>query len=790
MRKRPSAKFLPLAPLTVVHRSDQSIEMASSREKVSISVLAEDLFRIRVSRQKTFSDCPSWAVERLDWPPVPTRWKVGAEKIAFTTKSGRLSFSMADAAWNLSNHGGQNIFSGIANSIGFAGEEGRVELRLVENESLFGLGETTGSFNKRGLIREFWNTDILGHAPCIHPSQRSLYVSIPFAISLRGGRAAGIFWDNPGRQVWDLGQTKFDRCQMSAGSGEIDLYFFLGPRIEDVVGRYTELTGRMPLPPLWSLGYQQCRYSYETQKRVEEIAKNFRRRKIPCDAVYLDIHHMDGYRVFTFGKTFPKPRALIRKLAQQGFKLITIVDPGVKDDRKFGVLKRGIAQHAFVKNAKGKKDYVGKVWPGKARFPDFLNARVRAWWGTEQKKLIELGVAGFWNDMNEPANFALPTKTLPENCVHHSDHGKIAHSAIHNVYGMEMARASSEAVLSHQPNTRPFVVTRAGYAGIQRHAVVWTGDNSSVWEHLSDAVQMFLNLSVSGVAFCGGDIGGFIDNTTPELFLRWLQFATFTPFYRNHSNLGTIDQEPWAFGEKVESVARKYIELRYQLLPYLYGLFEQAYRNGTPIMRPLFWHFQNDPVAVATSDQFLLGKNLLIAPILRQGATARSVYLPSGEWFDFWSGQNFSGGQHVIALAPLETIPIFVRDGAIVPMIAVQQFVGEIKTDVVNLHCWPGTEELDWYEDDGKSLAFAAGEFSRRKIKSAWSENGGLLRLEKTKGNFPSHVKKWRIILRGIARRFSARADGKTLPSQFDSASRICWFEVLNTPDVVEIQLH
>ncbi|MEO6181965.1 MAG: TIM-barrel domain-containing protein, partial [Verrucomicrobiota bacterium] len=272
-------------------------------------------------------------------------------------------------------------------------------------------------------------------------------------------------------------------------------------------------------------------------------------------------------------------------------------------------------------------------------------------------------------------------------------------------------------------------------------------------------------------------------------FLRWLQFATFTPFYRNHSNLGTIDQEPWAFGEKVESVARKYIELRYQLLPYLYGLFEQAHRDGTPIMRPLFWHYQDDPVAVAASDQFLFGENLLIAPILRQGATARSVYLPRGEWFDFCSGQKFSGGQHVIVLAPLETIPIFVRAGAMVPMIAVQQFVGEKKADLVNLHCWPGAGELDWYEDDGKSLAFAAGEFLSRKMKSAWSENGGALRIETITGSFPSQVEEWRIILRGVGRKFSVQANGKTLPSHFDSETQICSFKVLNASSVVEIQL-
>ena len=789
MRKRPAPEFRPLADLKTVRQSEQSIELKSSFQKVRLSVLADGLFRLQITAQKKFSTRPSWAVSKENWAPAATTIRVGANGVSLSTGSAAFRLSTGDGAWNLSDATGATHFDAAPNTMGFAGKEGRVELNLIEAESLFGLGETTGTFNKRGLIREFWNTDILGHAPAIHPGMRSLYVSIPFAISLREGRAAGIFWDNPGRQIWDLGQTQLDRWKMCAATGEIDLYFFVGPGVETVVSRFTQLTGRTPMPPRWALGYQQCRYSYETQKRVAEIADDFRKRKIPCDAIYLDIHHMDGYRVFTFGKTFPKPRALIRKLTGQGFKVITIVDPGVKDDRKFGVLNRGIARDAFVKEPNGKKDYAGKVWPGKARFPDFLSARVRDWWGDEQNKLCKLGIAGFWNDMNEPANFALPTKTLPPKCVHRLDPGKVTHDEIHNVYGMEMARACRDGILTHQPETRPFVITRAGYAGVQRYALVWTGDNSSVWEHLSDAVQMFLNLSASGVPFCGGDIGGFIDNTTPELFLRWLQFATFTPFYRNHSNLGTIDQEPWVFGQNVESVARKYIELRYQLLPYLYGLFEQAHREGTPIMRPLFWHFQDDPVAMATSDQFLLGENLLVAPILRQGSTARCVYLPRGEWFDFWSGQKFSGGQHVIALAPLETIPIFVRAGSIVPMTAVQQFVGEKTADVVNLHCWPGAGELDWYEDDGISQAFAAGAFSRRQIKSRWSEKGGALRLGRVSGNRPSDVKKWRIILRGVARKYSVRANGKVVSGRFDAATQVGSFEVLNAPGVVEIQL-
>jgi alpha-glucosidase len=273
---------------------------------------------------------------------------------------------------------------------------------------------------------------------------------------------------------------------------------------------------------------------------VLEIAGEFRKRDLPCDVLHLDIHHMDGYRVFTFGKSFPQPSAMMKRLAKQGFKVVAIVDPGVKNDPKFGVLRRGAKAGAFVKDPGGTKDFLGEVWPGVARFPDFLNARTRAWWGEEQQALLDAGVSGFWNDMNEPANFARPDKTLDPQCRHATDFGPRRHHQVHNLYGQQMARASREGALRSRPGERPFVITRAGYAGIQRHALVWTGDNSSHWDHLNDAVQMFLNLSLSGVPFCGGDVGGFLENTTPELFLRWFQFATFTPFFRNHTNLGTM----------------------------------------------------------------------------------------------------------------------------------------------------------------------------------------------------------------------------------------------------------
>lgn len=788
MRRRSSAPFQPVSLLSVAARSDPSILLRSFRETLELSVLAPDLFRLRIARGKKLSSRPSWSVAKTEWPDVPAQVRVQPATVSLQTKSGKLALRLADGSWQLSDASGATAFSSVAPASGFDEKGSRVTLGLTAEESLFGLGETTGTFNKRGLRRVFWNSDVLGHAPAIHPSLQSLYVSIPFALSLRGNRAAGLFWDNPARQTWDMGQAALDQWQMSAAEGEIDLYLFLGPEIPAVVSRFTELTGRMPLPPLWALGFHQCRYSYESRARIEEIARTFRRKKIPCDAIYLDIHHMDGYRVFTFGRTFPKPAQLIARLAEQGFKVVTIVDPGVKDEATFGVLKRGKAQRAFVNQPDGKKDYIGAVWPGRARFPDFTHARARAWWGAEQARLQRLGVAGFWNDMNEPANFALPTKTLPENCLHHSDQGLLRHRALHNVYGMQMARASREGALARQPDTRPFIITRAGCAGVQRHALVWTGDNSSVWEHLADSIQMLLNLSLSGVPFCGADAGGFLDHATGELLARWTQLAAFTPFFRNHSNLGTHPQEPWAYGPKVEAICKRHIELRYQLLPYLYQLFVEAHRSGAPIMRPLSWHHQDDPIAAATGDQFLLGASLLVAPILRQGATARSVYLPSGAWFDFWTGEPHSGQQHVLALAGLDRIPVYVRAGGIVPMMPVTQFIGAEAPSMITLHLWPGAPgTLEWYEDDGSSLAYARGLAHERGVEYRENSQGCALNFSESQGSLPSAVRVWRIRLHTARRPRRVQVDGRTVRARFHQG--ILGFEFRNTSEVIQIRI-
>ncbi|MBL9128253.1 MAG: DUF5110 domain-containing protein [Verrucomicrobiales bacterium] len=582
---------------------------------------------------------------------------------------------------------------------------------------------------------------------------------------------------------------------MTAASGPIDLYLCTGPTPARVLERYTELTGRMPMPPRWALGYQQSRYSYESRERLEAVAREFRRRQLPCDVLHCDIHHMDRHRVFTFGKAFPKPAEMIARLGRRGFKIVAIANPGVQDNRAFDMLHRGRKLAAYVKDPSGKKDFLGEVWPGRSRFPDFTHARVRDWWASEQARHLRLGVAGIWNDMNEPANFARPDKTLDPQALHDTDFGKRRHHQVHNVYGMQMARASRDGMLdaagtgatrrapAPSETPRPFVITRAGYAGIQRHAVVWTGDNTACWEHLADSLQMLLNLGLSGVPFVGSDVGGFLDDTTPELFVRWLQFAVFTPFLRNHSNIGTRAQEPWAFGPEVESIARDFLRLRYQLLPYLYGLFHEASRTGAPILRPLLWHYPNDPVAVACSDQCLLGENLMIAPVLRPGTFARSVYLPRGEWYDFHSGERFSGGGHVLRSTPLEHIPILVRSGTLLPMTEARPYVGAREPASVVLHAWPrGSGSLEWYDDDGSTQAYTTGAHQTRTLRLEARPRGGRLEIAEARGAYAGQTRTWRVVLRDIHREPAIRVDGRPAKTRFVPELGIAAFDMPATP--------
>ncbi|MCD6048603.1 MAG: alpha-glucosidase [Verrucomicrobia bacterium] len=746
MGKRPEPKPILFADLKLKAASAQTASFTTKAGRIELSVLAPDLIRLRATRSKSFNE-GSFAVVEQSRPAVATNIKERKQHVELSTEQFRFRLDKARGTWHITDAKGWLILES-KNAIEHSKKTGfTVRLGLEKKESIMGLGECTGPLNKRGLIRDFWNIDVLGHASCMHPALRSLYIAIPFGIGWRQGRAFGIFWDNPGRQSWDLGCTTDDVWKMTATTGDVDLYIFLGPALPQIVSRFSELTGRMPLPPKWSLGYHQSRYGYPSRKRIEEVARTLRRKQIPCDCIHLDIPHMDAYRVFTFGKTFPKPGEMIRQLAIKGFKLTAILDPGVKIDRKFPVYQSGRRFDAFVKDALG-KDVVGQVWPGKSVFPDFFQLDVRNWWGDEQAALSRLGILGLWNDMSEPAAFDLPGKTLPCNAKHHTTFGVKTHAEVHNAYGQCMTHATYDGMLAAAPDRRPFVLSRGGYAGIQRYAAISTGDNSSTWENLTETIPMLLNLSLSGVPNCGADVGGFLENASGEILTRWIQLATFTPYFRNHTNNESRDQEPWAFGPEVEGICRRYIQLRYQLLPYLYCLFAEARETGAPIMRPLAWHHPQDAIASSCGDQFLLGENVLVAPIMQPAGVARSVYLPRGTWFNFWNGEAFDGGQHILVQAPLDMLPVFVRAGTILPFGPVQQYVGEVAEPAQVLHIWPGGHGvLEWYEDDGVSNEYLTGQFSRRRIETKPVGEQTEIIIGASEGDFPSPHQAWRIML-------------------------------------------
>ncbi|HYP53152.1 MAG TPA: glycoside hydrolase family 31 protein, partial [Pyrinomonadaceae bacterium] len=593
--------------------------------------------------------------------------------------------------------------------------------RRDQLEVYYGFGEKAVGAWRNGHVLTMWNSDTYGYPPGLDP----IYQSIPFFITLRQGHAYGLFFDNTYRTTFDMGKTDPARYTFGAAGGELNYYVFTGGESRSpktVVRDYTELTGRTPLPPLWALGFQQSRYSYFPEARVREVARGLRERRIPADVLYFDIDYMDGYRVFTWNREhFPDPPKMLRDLRAEGFRTVVIIDPGIKVDDTYAAYREGRAGGFFHKSADG-SEFRAKVWPGLCAFPDFTDPRARAWFGTLYRQNLDEGVSGFWTDMNEPATFA-PDNTPPQPRIFHDPKGTFPlsvrhagdgqpgdHARYHNVYGMQMARSTFEGLRQLRPAERPFVLTRAGYAGVQRYSAVWTGDNVASWDHLRLSIPMLTNLGVSGVPFVGADVGGFSGDATPELFARWMQAAALTPFFRSHVEKGRQDREPWAFGPEVERISRAAIELRYRLLPYLYTLFREHEETGAPPMRPLWFEYPHDFTVYTPPphlDVFLVGRDLLVAPVMTAGDVRRFVYFPRGDaWVDWWTGARYEGGTSATVDAPLDRLPLFARVGAAVPVIPVVQHTAERFKVGLTLVVVPGKDgEARIFQDSGDGYA-------------------------------------------------------------------------------------
>ena len=590
--------------------------------------------------------------------------------------------------------------------------------KLLWEEGIYGNGEKYSWLNQLGLTTENYNTDVLLRHDLHSPLIKAMHTAIPFYIGAAPGKAYGIYFDNTFKTTFDFAAHNSSIISLEAAGGLLDYYYIHGPSIAEVTERYSRLTGTAGLPRKKFLGYQQSRYSYENEAEVLEIARKMRANKIPCDVIYLDIAYLEAYKVFTINKErFPAFQKMLKELKQMGFAVVVIVNPGVKVEESYQVYRTGLENDYFVKMPTG-QIYQGQVWPGEAVFPDFFQPAVRKWWGAFHRELLALGVEGIWNDMNEPSDFSSPTGTVAEEALHKTGDGRlISHREGHNLYGLLQTKATSGALKKYQPGLRPFVLTRATFAGGQRYAALWTGDNASIWQHLESSLPMLLNLGLSSFSFAGADVGGYRGDCSGELLVRWTQAGAFIPFFRNHSETGTAYQEPWRFEEQELAIMRTYIRLRYQFLTYLYNLMRESHLSGAPVMRPLLYHYQGDRRVYNISDQFLLGEALLVCPVLKPGATCRLIYLPDGLWHDFWSKEVLEGGRFIVREAPLELMPLYIKAGSIVPFERFEETGSGIKHLGLEMHCYlghPGCYRL--YLDDGESFNYQQGAFSEIKF--------------------------------------------------------------------------
>jgi len=720
---------------------------------LEVRIISDKIVRFRYAADGNFQRDFSYAVsDRLEESPVNFGLHEFEENFEIYTEALRIYISRDDLRLTITDLDGCIINQ---DELGFhwqyylqkGGKIVYCSKQIQEDECFFGMGDKPTDLNLHGKRMENFGTDAYGFQKDTDP----LYRNIPFYYGLHRGKAYGIFFDNTFRTIFDFGKERDNATSFWARGGEMNYYFIYGPELLKVAEGYTSITGTAELPPLWALGYQQCRWSYYPDTRVKEIAAEFRKREIPCDVIHLDIDYMEGFRCFTWSKEgFPEPAGLIKELAAQGFKVVVIIDPGIKVDPDYNIYKQGIQNNYFCKRADGAL-MEGDVWPGKCVFPDYTNPEVRKWWAGLFKELVDVGVRGVWNDMNEPAVFEMGT--FPEDVRHDYDGEAVSHRKAHNVYGHLMSKATAAGMKKYLMPNRPFVISRSCYAGAQRWTSFWTGDNVSSWDHLWLASVQAQRMAVSGISFVGSDIGGFIGEPDGELYVRWIQLAVFHPLMRTHSasNETGFNQEPWSFGTEYEAVAKKFIQLRYSLLPYLYTTFWQYSRFGTPMLRPLAFVAQHDKQTYDRSHEFMLGDSLLISHVSEQGMKEKEVYLPEGQWYYYWNDQTYTGGQVIKIATPLDEMPLFVKAGAVIPNYPKIQHVDERNTEEMMLHVYYSTEEYSssLYEDAGDHYGYKNGQYNDIRFKQRSEKSHFALR-KKYFGQYNAAYKRHNISVHGL----------------------------------------
>jgi len=741
-KTKSSARHSGMGAVNSWKQTDLGIEGNSVAGRFKFTVYDSGMIRIQMIRYPDFESNPYSVIAS----PKNVEFTVSeqgnylfikTEKLTLQVDFESCSLSFFDAAGNLLN---------ADDSLGTAwiGTEVTTYKQVQKNEKFVGLGEKTGNLNRSGRAYTNWNTDYFAYGVGDDP----LYISIPFYIGIHDKGAYGIFLDNTHKTVFNFGASTNRFIYFNAEDGDMDYYFMHEPTVAEIISSYTELTGRMAMPPKWALGFHQCRYSYYPEKDVLTLANTFRDKNMPADVIYLDIHHMEAYKVFTFdGEKFPDAKGMITALKAKGFRVVVIMDPGIKTENGYLVYDEGKGKDLFVKFPDGIQ-YEGQVWPGWCAFPDFTKPQTRTWWAEKMSFYTEAGVDGFWTDMNEPASWGQFTPNLIE---FDFDGNTTSHRQARNVYGMQMARSAQEGSLLQNGNKRPFVLTRAGFSGIQRFAAAWTGDNIASEEHMLAGIRLINSLGMSGVAFAGYDVGGFAGEASRSLFARWMSIAAFSPLYRAHSMINSCDAEPWAFGEEVEEISKNYMKLRYRLLPTIYNAFYEATQSGLPLVSSLAINYSNENEVFSTSfqNQYLFCNRFLVAPVESYKEITK-VYLPKGDWYYLYSDQVYTGGNTIYADCPINYLPVYVKAGSIFSMQSDVYSTGESHDGILRIHVYQGAEGSSFvqYEDDGSSHEYQSGNYLRREI--TYSPESNRLIFDKTEGSYCGDFKGIRIYFHGF----------------------------------------
>ncbi|MBN3519662.1 glycoside hydrolase family 31 protein [Algoriphagus lutimaris] len=736
-----SARYQSMGPVKTWNKTSQGISGMTENGTFQITVYQSGVIRIQASRSDQF-DTNLYSVVAS---PEEVSFSINefSDSILLETNKLKTQLQLDDFTFSFLDLDGHVLNEDDTLGTAWIGTEITCYKKIQPEEKFIGLGEKTGNLNRFGQAYVNWNTDYFAYGIGDDP----LYMSIPFYLGVHTHGAYGIYFDNTHKSVFNFGASNNRFAYFNAEDGDLDYYFIYEPSVSEIISTYTSLTGKMKLPPKWALGYQQCRYSYYPSEEVETLAKTFRDKKIPADIIYLDIHHMEKYKVFTFdGVHFPDPKSMIYELKKRGFKVVVILDPGIKKEEGYLPYEEGKSQGLFVKYPDG-EDYIAQVWPGWCGFPDFTKEETRSWWAEKMAFYTEAGVDGFWTDMNEPASWGQFTPNLIEFDM---DGNPASHRKSRNVYGMEMARATQEGSTLQNPTKRPFVLTRSGFAGVQRFAAAWTGDNQATEEHMLAGIRLVNSLGLSGVPFAGYDVGGFAGEASSSLFARWMSIGAFAPLYRAHSMINSRDAEPWAFGEEVEEISRNYIQLRYQLLPTLYSKFYKSSLDGLPIASSLAVTYPHEPKVYLQDfqNEYLFCDFLLVAPV-ESTKEITKVFLPKGKWYYLYTDLQHSGNQVVYQDCPINYLPVYAKAGSIIFMQSRVAHTAEPHDGILNIHLYQGDDgSAVLYEDEGDGFEYQSGKFYQRKME--YDFHKGEFKLEQVLGSYPSSYTKIKVYFHGF----------------------------------------